>query len=193
MGTRPWWQYLKSYKGLLCRDVQKEIVYISIVCVHHIVGGGLMAYGAYTDLPHLFVAGAIVGLFDDLQGSFCMLLPAWPFGGNGEKRDVKLVTLLLIHHTAVGASLLLAGGCSHATLALSRTCNRTIPAEAKLDALVWICGSAFYTYSRLYAFPKEMLAIFRGDYAHLTPPLQNAVIGFTILMGSFNVFIFFDV
>merc|ERR1712187_806939 len=114
----------------------------------------------------------------------------------GEKRDVKLVTLLLIHHTAaiictfpailsglhanphvqsVGAWLLLAGGCSHATLALSRTCNRTIPAEAKLDALVWICGSAFYTYSRLYAFPKEMFALFREDYAQLSPALQNAL------------------
>merc|ERR1712048_725335 len=171
--TCSWWPYLKTYKGLICRDVQKEIVYISIVCVHHLVGGGLMAYGAMSNVPHFFVAGSIVGLFDEVHDTMCMLLPAWPFGGDGEKRDVKLVTLLLIHHTAVGASLLLAGGCSHATLALSRTCNRTIPAEAKLDALVWICGSAFYTYSRLYAFPKEMIALFREDYAQLSPALQN--------------------
>lgn len=173
-----------------------------------------MAYGAMADVPHFFVAGAIVGLFDDFHDSLCMLLPAWPFGGDGEKRDVKLVTLLLIHHTAaivctfpallsglyvnphvqaVGAWLLLAGGCSHATLALSRTCNRTIASEAKLDALIWILGGAFYTYSRLYAFPKEMLAIFREDYAQLNPTLQTAIIGFTILMGSFNLLIFFDV
>merc|ERR1712187_386355 len=197
-----------------CHDVQKEIVYISIVCVHHLVGGGLMAYGAYANLPHLFVAGAIVGLFDDLHDSFCMLLPAWPFGGDGEKRDMKLVTLLLIHHTAaivctfpallsglyvnshvqsVGAWLLLAGGVSHATLALSRTCKRSIPYEARFDALVWIMGCAFYTYSRLYAFPKEMMAIYREDYAHFTRSNQMAFIGFTVLMGSFNLLIFCDV
>merc|ERR1711988_788801 len=173
-----------------------------------------MAYGAYANLPYFFVAGAIVGLFDDFHDSMCMLLPAWPFGGDGEKRDVKLVTLLLIHHTAaivctfpallsglyvnphvqsVGAWLLLAGGCSHATLALSRTCNRTIPAEARFDALVWILGGAFYTYSRLYAFPTEMITFFREDYAQLTPALKSSVIGFTILMGTFNLLIFFDV
>lgn len=212
--TCSWWPYLKTYKGLICRDVQKEVVYISIVCLHHLVGGGLMAYGSMANAPHCFVAGAVVGLFDDFHDSLCMLLPAWPFGGDGEKRDVKLVTLLLIHHTAaivctfpallsglylsphvqaVGAWLLLAGGCSHATLALSRTCNRTIPSEAKFDALVWIIGGAFYTYSRLYAFPKEMMTIFRKDYAQLAPALQNAIIGFTILMGSFNLLIFIDV
>lgn len=29
--TCSWWPYLKTYKGLICRDVQKEIIYISIV------------------------------------------------------------------------------------------------------------------------------------------------------------------
>lgn len=211
---RSWWSYLKTYKGILCQDVQKEIQYLSIVGCHHIVGGGLMAYGTSFHAPHVWAAGALVGLFDDVHDTVCMLLPAWPFGGAGEKRDVKLITLLLIHHfaaivctvpailsglhtnhhvQAIGAWLLLAGGISHFTLVGSRTCNRRVPAEAKLDALIWIQGCAFYIYSRLYAFPVHIWALFQNEYPRLGSGMQGALIGFTILMGSFNLLIFSDV
>merc|ERR1712039_279619 len=95
-----WWTYLKTYKGILCHDVQKEVQYMGIVGCHHIFGGGLMAYGTCLGLPHIWAAGALMGLFDDVHDTVCMLLPAWPFGGDGETRDVKLITLLLIHHFA---------------------------------------------------------------------------------------------
>jgi len=211
---RSWWSYLKTYRGLLCHDVQKEIQYLSIVGCHHLFGGGLMAYGNYFGLPHIWAAGALVGLFDDVHDTLCMLLPAWPFGGQGEKRDVKLITLLLIHHfaaivctvptiltgmhanphvQAIGAWLLLAGGVSHFTLVCSRTCDRRILAEAQLDALIWLQGSVFYTYSRLYAFPVHIWALFQNEYAQLGPGMQRALIGFTILMGGFNLLIFGDV
>mmetsp|Transcript_92461 Transcript_92461/g.233162 ORF Transcript_92461/g.233162 Transcript_92461/m.233162 type:complete len:282 (-) Transcript_92461:14-859(-) len=212
--ARPWWSYLKTYKGLLCHDVQKEVQYLSIVGCHHLFGGGLMAYGTYAGLPHVWAAGALVGVFDDVHDSVCMLLPAWPFGGEGEKRDVKLVSLLLMHHfaavvctfpailsgmhtnthvQAIGAWLLLAGGISHGTLICSRTCNRKVLAEAKVDAAIWIFGGAFYTYSRLYAFPLHSYALFREEYAKLSPGMQKALIGFTVLMGAFNLLIFNDV
>merc|ERR1711920_175839 len=89
--------------------------------------------------------------------------------------------------------LLLAGGISHFTLVGSRTCNRGVPAEAKLDCFIWLQGSAFYAYSRLYAFPLHIRALFQEDYAQLGPGMQKALIGFTILMGAFNLLIAGDV
>merc|ERR1712039_742268 len=97
------------------------------------------------------------------------------------------------HAQAIGAWLLLAGGISHFTLVYSRTCNRSVLAEARLDALVWLFGCAFYMYSRLYAFPVHILAFFREDYAQLGPGMQKAFVGCTILMGSFNLLIYGDV
>jgi len=211
--SRPWWNYLTTYKGLLCQDVQKEIQYISIVGLHHIIGGGLMAYGTYASAPAFWAAGALVGCFDDIHDSVCMLLPAWPFGGEG-KRDMKFISIMLIHHTAavvctlpticsgfhanphvqsIGAWLLFAGGVSHGTLAMSRTCNRRVPAEAKLDALIWVLGGAFYAYSRLWCFPRSIMALFREEYAQLSGGMQIALIAFTIMMGGFNLLIFVDV
>jgi len=208
-----WWTYLKTYKGLLCRDVQSEIQYVSIVGCHHVIGGGLMAYSACMNAPSAWVAGALIGCFDDIHDTICMLLPAWPFGG-GAERDMKFITIMLVHHTAaitatlpvicsglyenqhiqsIGAWLLLAGGISHFTLAVSRTCNREVPSEAKFDALVWLCGGAFYTYSRLWCFPRSIMALFREEYAGLSGGMQTALIAFTVMMGVFNVLIFFDV
>merc|ERR1719327_2129451 len=184
-----WWDYLATYPGLICKDTQKEVLYTSILAVHHIFGGGLMAYGSATGSSTAFIAGALVSMMDDVHDTICMLLPAWPFGGQGEKRDVKLITLLLIHHfaailatfptivsgmhanphvQAIGAWLLLAGGVSHWTLVMSRTCNRNVPAEAEMDALIWICGLLFYAYSRLYAFPLHIMAVFNEDYDQLS-------------------------
>jgi len=214
LSKRTWWVYLKTYTGLFCKDTQKEVLYLSIVGCHHIIGGGVMAYGAWTARPQVWAIGALIGVFDDVHDTICMLLPAWPFGGQGEKRDVKLMTLLLIHHfaaimitfptivsgmhsnphvQAIGAWLLLAGGVSHWTLVMSRTCNRNVPAEAEMDALIWICGLLFYAYSRLYAFPLHIMAVFHEDYDQLSAGMQNALIGFTVLMGSFNLLIFGDV
>jgi len=210
---RSWWTYLKTYKGLLCKDVQSEIQYISIVGCHHVIGGSLMTYGTCMNAPPAWVAGALIGCLDDIHDSLCMLLPAWPFG-SGSERDVKFTTIMLIHHTAaitatlpvictgfhenphiqsIGAWLLLAGGISHFTLAVSRTCNREVPSEARFDALVWVCGGAFYAYSRLWCFPRSIAALFREEYAGLGSGMQTALIGFTVMMGTFNVLIFVDV
>jgi hypothetical protein len=209
-----WWVYLKTYTGLFCSDVQKEVLYLSIVGCHHIIGGCLMAYGTFSGRPQVWACGALFGTFDDIHDTFCMLLPAWPFGGQGEKRDVKLMVLLLLHHfaailitfptivsgmhtnphvQAIGAWLLLAGGISHGTLVMSRTCDRRVPVEAEMDALIWVVGGIFYAYSRLYAFPIHIAALFREEYSQLSPNLQNIMIGFTVLMGSFNLLIFGDV
>jgi len=209
---RSWWTYLKTYKGMLCEDVQTELQYISIVALHHILGGGLMAYGMCFGSPSAWAAGALIGCLDDVHDSICMLLPAWPFGG--DKRDFKFITIMLIHHSAaimstlpvlctgfhanphiqsIGAWLLLAGGISHCTLALSRTCNRNVASEAKLDALIWTLGGAFYVYSRLWCFPRSIFAIFREEYADLGVGMKIALISFTGMMGLFNILIFLDV
>lgn len=214
LSQRPWWGYLKTYKGLFCADVQKEVQYISVLNVHHLISGGIMAYGTYTQAQHIWNLGAMIGLLDDVHDTICMLLPAWPFGGKGEKRDVKLISIMLVHHfaaiactipamlnglhhnlhtQAIGAWLLLAGGISHGTLLCSRTCNRKNPADAKLDALIWIFGGAFYTYSRLYAFPMHLHAMYTNDYAALSPMMQKCFLSFAGLMSTFNLLIFSDV
>ena len=88
-------------------------------------------------------------LVDDIHDTVLMILPAWPFtGGPGEKRDMKIVSLMCIHHSfgivslvpvvltglykdarvqAIGWALLLAGGVSCTILAYNRTINRNTP------------------------------------------------------------------
>lgn len=207
-----WWEYLTTYKGILCPDVQKEIQYTTILGIHHILGGGMMAYGAAYAAPPVWTLGALVSMIDDVHDVLCIILPAWPFGGPGG-RDVKLCTVLLIHHVAailgtfpaicaglgtnvhvqsVGAALLLAGGCSHVVLTTSRTRNRKIPREAWHDALIWIVGTSFYMYSRFYIFPRAMIALYHEDYPSMSPGMQDAFLGFLVLMSLFNVVIGLD-
>jgi hypothetical protein len=210
---RSWWGYLKTYKGLICHDVQKEIQYTSILAVHHILGGGLMAYGSFTGGTPYFILGALISVMDDIHDTVCMLLPAWPFGGQGEQRDVKLITVLLIHHTAamlgtfplitggiasnihfqkVAASLLLAGGVSHVTLTLSRTRNRRVPSEAWQDAGIWVQGTAFFMWARFYIFPTEAHALYQEVFHNLSGPSKIGFIGALFLMSVFNLAIGVD-
>ena len=144
-----WWAYLTTYKGLFCKDVQKEVLYTSILAIHHILGGGCMALGAYLESSPLFIVGALISLVDDIHDLLCMCVRSFPFEGG---IDLKLMIVLGIHHVAaalatvpaitsgatsnvhiqkIGAALLLAGGLSHLTLSTSRTRNRTIPSQAK--------------------------------------------------------------
>lgn len=208
-----WWEYLSTYPGLICKDTQKEVLYTSILAVHHIFGGGLMAYGSATGSSTAFIAGALVSMMDDVHDTICMLLPAWPFGGAGEKRDVKLCTILLIHHSAamlitvpgicmglasnvhaqrIGAALLLAGGVSHAVLSVSRTRDRRNPMQASQDACLWLLGTSFFVYFRFVVFPTEVLAIYREDYAGWATGMQRAFVAFVVLMSLFNLAIGVD-
>jgi hypothetical protein len=208
-----WWDYLATYPGLICKDTQKEILYISILAIHHIFGGGLMAYGSVTGSTTTFIAGTLVSLMDDVHDTLCMLLPAWPFGGAGEKRDVKLCTFLLIHHSAamlitfpaicmglatnlhvqrIGSALLLAGGFSHATITVSRTRDRRNPVQASHDACIWLVGTGCFLFCRFVVFPTEVLAIYREDYVGWATEMRGAFTLFVAFMSVFNLAIGVD-
>lgn len=209
---QPWWDYLTTYKGLFCQDVQKEVQYTTILGVHHAIGGYLMLHGSWYQRPEFWAAGAVIELADDIHDSALMLLKKWPFGGGG-KSDVKLTALMLTHHSAgiacvvptllnglhshprvqkLGAALLSAGAVSLAVLTGSRTCNRTKVKEAQMDAALWVTNFSFYSYCRLYVFPREIMAIFREEYNNFTPFMQKAFVGFTVCMTMFNLAIWVD-
>lgn len=211
--TCSWWPYLSTYKGLLCQDVQKEIQYTSLACIHHLVAGGLMACGGFKNDPRVWAFGALIGCIDDIHGMVCMFLPAWPFGGAGEKADRRFTALASLHHTtallisilcivynlhsnmhvqSVGTWLLLAGGCSHFGLTLSRTRNRTDPRHAFQDVIIGVLGCLFFFYSRFYAFPCSMIALFREEYHKLNLILKLGMVFFTLLMGLFNTLLGLD-
>jgi len=209
------WCHLRTYKGLFTEDVQVEIQYITILGLHHLLGGGFMAYGSVMNSPQIWATGALVGVWDDLHDLLSMSLPAWPFRSEGEaKRDVKLTALIGMHHLSaalctfptlitglhqnphvqsIGAWLLLAGGISCVALAFSRTLNRKNPSEAKQDAAVWVGNAVFYFYARFYVFPQEMLALFDENYESLHPGMRFAMLAFAVLMGLFNLVIGLDV
>lgn len=209
---RQWWDYLTTYKGLICEDVQKEVQYTTILSVHHAIGGYLMVHGIRHQKPEFWAAGAIVELADDIHDSALMILQKWPFGGGG-KTDVKLTSLMLTHHMAgivcivptlvhglhshprvqkIGGALLSAGAVSLAVLTGSRTCNRKDAAQARVDAALWVTNLGFYMYCRLYVFPRELLGIFREDYNNFTPFMQKALVVFTVAMSAFNLAIWVD-
>jgi len=42
--ARPWWDYLSTYKGLYSKDSQKEVIYLTLIGIHHLLGGFVMLY-----------------------------------------------------------------------------------------------------------------------------------------------------
>ena len=122
-----WWPYLLTFNGLFCQDVQKEVVYMSILAVHHLLGGGLMLAGYVYDSPSMWLQGLLFEVVDDIHDSMLMLIPLWPFVETTDtsatlattgrptasspdaaansatqpasNRDPKLATLLCFHHS----------------------------------------------------------------------------------------------
>jgi len=205
-----WWPYLTTYQGMFSKDVQIEVIYTSILAIHHILGGACMAYGSYTGSNPTFIVGALISLVDDINDLLSMYFKTFPFQGGA---DPKLMIVLGIHHVAaalatvpaitsgatanphiqqIGTSLLLAGGFSHLTLSLSRTRNRQDPSQATQDAFIWLLGASLFFYFRFVLYPTEMLAFYREEYATLDGTMQFAFIGFAGLMTLFNVLIFVD-
>jgi len=209
---QPWWEYLTTYRGIFCQDVQKEVQYCSILAVHHLFGGYLMLHGLRHQQPEFWAAGAIVEMSDDIHDCALMFLNKWPFGDGAEK-DLKLVAIMTVHHLAsitcfvptllnglhanprvqkLGAALLSAGGVSLVAIVASRTRNRKNAAHARQDAMLCVGNLAFYTYCRFYVFPVEILGLFREDYRSFTPTMQKSFCLFTVLMSVFNVAIFLE-
>merc|ERR1719285_1146832 len=145
--TRPWWDYLTTYKGVLTENTQVEVVYITLLANHHLIGSLLMLYAYYYDKPILYAHAAMWELVDDIHDMMCMVFCLWPF----HERDLKMICVMGLHHLCgfiiivpalntglyldrnlqfAGLALLFSGGIGSAILALSRIMDRRIPTEA---------------------------------------------------------------
>jgi len=203
--SRPWWDYLTTYRGLFSKNTQNEIIYISLLGLHHFLGGFAMLYAYLYDSPALFAHAALWELVDDINDLVSMLFLCWPF----EELDLKMIVIMGFHHIfgviiivpllitglyldhnlqLIGIALLLAGGVSCSGLVVSRTMDRRIPKEALMDFLMWLVNLAFFSLCRFYIFPQQLYLYFEKnnwetDYLFITA-------GMCMLM--FNVLIFLD-
>jgi len=203
--SRPWWDYLTTYRGLFSKNTQNEIIYISLLGLHHFLGGFAMLYAYLYDSPALFAHAALWELVDDINDLVSMLFLCWPF----EKLDLKMIVIMGFHHIfgviiivpllitglyldhnlqLIGIALLLAGGVSCSGLVVSRTMDHRIPKEALMDFLMWLVNLAFFSLCRFYIFPQQLYLYFEKnnwetDYFFITA-------GMCMLM--FNVLIFLD-
>jgi len=203
--SRPWWDYLTTYKGLFSKNTQIEIVYISLLSLHHFIGGFAMLYAYLYDSPALFAHAALWELVDDINDLVSMVFLCWPF----EVLDPKMIVIMGFHHIfgviiivpllttglyldhnlqLIGIALLLAGGVSCSGLVVSRTMDRRIPKEALMDFLMWLVNLSFFSLCRFYIFPQQLYLYFEknnweADYLFLAGG---------ICMVMFNVLIFLD-
>jgi len=203
--SRPWWDYLTTYQGLFSKNTQKEIVYITLLGLHHFIGGFAMLYAYLYNSPALFAHAALWELVDDINDLVSMLFLYWPF----EELDLRMIVIMGFHHIfgviiivpllttglymdhnlqLIGIALLLAGGVSCSALVISRTMDRRIPKEALMDFLMWLVNLSFFSLCRFYIFPQQLYLYFEKnnwetDYFFITA-------GMCMLM--FNVLIFLD-
>jgi len=175
--SRPWWDYLTTYRGLFSKNTQNEIIYISLLGLHHFLGGFAMLYAYLYDSPALFAHAALWELVDDINDLVSMVFLCWPF----EERDLKMIVIMGFHHIAgviiivpvlitglyldhnlqlIGIALLLAGGVSCCGLVISRTMNRRIKKEAWMDFLIWLVNLSFFSLCRFYIFPQQLYLYF---------------------------------
>jgi len=203
--SRPWWDYLTTYRGLFSKNTQIEVIYISLLGLHHFLGGFAMLYAYLYDSPALFAHAALWELVDDINDLVSMVFLCWPF----EERDLKMIVIMGFHHIAgviiivpvlitglyldhnlqlIGIALLLAGGVSCCGLVISRTMNRRIKKEAWMDFLIWLVNLSFFSLCRFYIFPQQLYLYFEKSNWET----NYMFIAAAICMMMFNVLIFLD-
>jgi len=205
--TRPWWDYLTTYKGLITENTQVEVVYISLLASHHISGGLLMLYAYYYEKPIFYGHAAMWELVDDINDMMCMLFVLWPF----HERDMKMICVMGLHHLCglviiipalttglyldrniqcMGVALLLNGGVGSVVVALSRTMDRRVPREAWMDFFIWKVNLILFSLCRFYIFPQRLLMYL--EYSNIEGVLKYALYTSIVLIALFNVLIGID-
>jgi len=200
-----WWDYLATYEGLMNKNTQVEVVYVSLLGIHHLIGGLLMVYGVLSHNPMLWGHAAVWELVHDISDLMCMMFLWWPFN----ERDLKMLVVTGFHHIFgviivvpvlttglyldqnlqfIGIALLLAGAVSCLGLAMSRTMNRRVPKEAWMDFFMWLVNLAFFTSCRFYIYPKHLYRFFAST--NWEP--NYLIISAAICMTVFNVLILID-
>jgi len=203
--SRPWWDYLTTYQGLFSKDTQVEVVYVTLLGIHHFIGGFLMLYAYMVESPVLFAHAALLELVDDINDLVSMVFLLWPF----EELDMKMLVVMGFHHIfgviiivpvittglymdrnlqLIGIALLLAGAVSCLGLVISRTMDRRIPVEAWTDFMMWLVNLAFFSLCRFYIFPQQLYLFFENHNWEV----NHLIIVSAICMMIFNVLIFMD-
>jgi len=200
-----WWEYLTTYEGLFSKNTQVEVVYVSLLGIHHLIGGLMMVYGVLYNNPMVYGHAALWELVDDINDLTSMIFLIWPF----EELDLKMLTIMGFHHIFgviiivpvlttglyldqdlqfIGIALLLAGAVSCLGLVISRTMDRRIPKEALMDFFMWLFNLAFFSLCRFYIFPKHLYRFFETTNWEANTLIISAAICMTI----FNLLIFMD-
>jgi len=185
LSTRPWWDYLTTYKGLFSENTQVEVIYVILLGSHHILGGVMMIYAVVYGNPIIYAHAAIWELVDDIHDMTSMVALWWPF----HKRDLKMITVMGFHHMSgiiiiiplltsglylnvhlqiAGLALLLAGGVSCFGLAISRSFDRRIASEAWMDFFSAVVNLIFFSFCRFYVFPKHIYLFTKDVYLEST-------------------------
>jgi len=203
--ARPWWDYLTTYQGLFSKNTQIEVIYVSLLGIHHFLGGFAMLYAYVYDNPALYGHAALWELVDDINDLVSMLFLYWPF----EERELKMLVVMGFHHIfgviiivpvlvtgmyldkslqLIGIALLLAGGVSCCGLVISRTMDRRVPKEAWMDFLMWLVNLAFFSLCRFYIFPQQLYLYFEKTNWET----NHLLIAGAMCMTMFNLLIFTD-
>lgn len=82
------WESMLTSTGKIHPNVQIEVFYVYILCVHQLIGGALMVYGVVYERPDIWIQGAIVDLVFAVHNTF---IRGWPFS------DIETIFLLLIN------------------------------------------------------------------------------------------------
>merc|ERR1719334_1644868 len=187
------------------KNTQIEIIYISLLGLHHFVGGFAMLYAFLYDSPALFAHAALWELVDDINDLVSMVFLCWPF----QELDLRMILIMGFHHIfgviiivpllikdlyldhnlqMIGIALLLAGGVSCSGLVVSRTMDRRIQKEAWMDFLMWLVNLSFFSLCRFYIFPQQLYFYFEKSNWE-TNHLFTAG---AMCMMMFNLLIFID-
>jgi len=200
-----WWDYLTTFEGTFVKDTQIEIVYVTLLGLHHSTGGFLMLYGVLYDNPVVWCHGALWELVDDIHDLMCISFLWWPF----EEFDLPKLVVMGAHHMFgmiiivpvltselyldrdlqyIGIALLLAGSVSCIGLVISRTMDRRVPKEAWIEFFMWLFNLLFFSFCRFYIYPKHLYRFFVTTNWERNDKFIIAA----ICMAMFNVPIFFD-
>jgi len=203
--ARPWWDYLTTYEGLFSKNTQSEVIYFSLLGIHHYLGGFGMLYAYLYDTPALYGHAALWELVDDINDLVSMLFLYWPF----EERELKMLVVMGVHHLCgliiivpllitelyldhhlqlISMALLLAGGGSCSALVMSRTMDRRVPKEAWMDFLIWLVNLSFFLLCRFYIFPQQLYLYFEKSNWET----NHLLIAGAMCMMIFNVLILMD-
>jgi len=181
------------------------VIYLTLIAVHHLLGGFVLLYAYLYDNASLCGHAAMWELADDIHDLICLLFLYWPF----EVRELKIIVFTGFHHIVgviiivpvltqglyldqnlqlIAIALLLAGGVSCCAVIITRTMDRRVPKECWMDLLIWLVNLLFFLVCRFYIFPQQLYLYFEKTNWET----NHLLIAGAMCMTMFNLLIFTD-